>query len=627
MKPKSIYKTITSSFALLMLLSSAVAAAPGAFDSTFGIGGTVTDWAGAYQEQEIAIQPVGFASVRGFENDAPSPFRDNGKIAFTSDRDGNQEIYVMNNDGTGQTRLTNNTVIDAQPAFSPDGRRIAFFSQQTVGSSTANIKIMNVDGTNQTVVTMVTFNNVPYPSYPWRAWENRSLCWSPDGSKIAFDDEGEIFTISVTGTNRTNLTNHPANDYAPAWSPDGARILFTSYRVGYSTMHTMNAVDGSDLVQLPSMFYSWDVSPDWSPSGAKIVFTELSEDWFPTIIIADADGKNRLRFEGTGFGGGTRNMPRWSPDGAKIAFHYWKYPDDDCEIYVKNVSGGGPIQLTNTSGNNGQPSWQTVLRASSLADFDGDGRSDISVFRPSDRTWYLDRSTAGFSSTQFGISTDRIAPADFDGDGKTDISIYRDGVWWRIESSTNTARAIQFGLPGDVPVAADYTGDGRAELAVYRSGVWLMFDLIDNQSRTVAFGIATDSPVAGDYDGDGRADQAVYRNGEWHINRSSDGYTVVNFGLAADKLVQADYDGDEKIDPAVYRDGVWYLLRSSQGFAALQFGLPTDIPAAADYDGDGKTDVTIYRNGTWYILKSSNGTIGYQQFGLNGDLPIAARSQ
>ena len=549
--------------------------------------------------------------------------RANGKIAFTSDRDGNQEIYVMNNDGTGQVRLTNNPGADSFPAFSPDGRKIAFISQSTISPTFAvNIKIMNADGTNQTELTPINYFSSPSP---WH--EIKSLDWSPDGSKIAFDEGGEIFTVNVDGSNRRNLTNHPANDNAPSWSPDGSRIVFTSNRVPISIMHTMNA-DGSDVRALPSAGEFIDYSPDWSPTGTKIVFVVGSENFLPILYIANADGTNRQPFDGSGMGSMHRNKPNWSPDATKIVFHTWEFFSNDAEIYVKNVNGGALIRLTNTNGNNFQPSWQPLAPATTFADFDGDGRADISVFRPLDRTWYLNRSQLGFSAVQFGLATDKITPADYDGDGKTDIAVYRNGIWYLLGSTVGFGQ-IQFGLAGDIPQPADYDGDGKADLAVWRpsNGTWYVYNPANGQFNAAQFGVSTDKPVVGDYDGDSKADYAVFRpsNGAWYLQRSTAGFTGMQFGDANDKLVPADYDGDGKTDVAVFRpdNGVWYLMRSNLGFTGVQFGLGTDIPVPADYDGDGKADVAVFRDGIWYLLQSANGFSGVQ-FGLANDKPVAS---
>ena len=263
------------------------------------------------------------------------------------------------------------------------------------------------------------------------------------------------------------------------------------------------------------------------------------------------------------------------------------------------------------------------LTSKTAFDFDGDGRSDISVFRPSDSVWYLNRSAQGFLAIQFGLATDKIVPADYDGDGTTDLAVYRDGAWWIMRSTNGTVETRAFGQAGDIPVPADYTGDGRDELAVYRNGQWWSLDLSNEQSSLINFGLATDKPVPADYDGDGRVDQAVYRNGEWHINRSTLGYTVISFGLAGDRPVVGDYDADGRADLAVYRDGTWYLQQSTAGFSAIQWGLSTDIPTPADYDGDGKTDAAVFRDGTWYLNRTTSGVL-IQQFGLPGDKPVEA---
>lgn len=262
-------------------------------------------------------------------------------------------------------------------------------------------------------------------------------------------------------------------------------------------------------------------------------------------------------------------------------------------------------------------------RTTSAFDFDGDGKADISVFRPSDTVWYLLNSQNGFSAAQFGLATDKITPADYDGDGKTDISVFRDGTWYWLGSSNGAVGIVQFGVVGDIPVPADFTGDGRAELAVYRGGVWWTLNLANNQSNTVQFGIASDKPVPADFDGDGKSDYAVYRDGIWYMLRSTGGFTSVQFGIATDQPTVGDYDGDGTADQAVYRDGVWYVLGSTQGSFVVQFGIASDVPAAADYDGDGKTDFAVYRDGVWYLLGSRQG-FSAVQFGIASDKPIPA---
>jgi CSLREA domain-containing protein len=276
-------------------------------------------------------------------------------------------------------------------------------------------------------------------------------------------------------------------------------------------------------------------------------------------------------------------------------------------------------------------------RSPVVYDFDGDKKSDISVYRPADGVWHLFQSGSGYKGVQFGISTDKLVPADYDGDGKTDIAVFRENPnnpefahFFIFNSSTGTVQTIQFGTAGDIPVAGDWDGDGRSDIAVYRSGAQGYFFYRPSSQAGVNFlsipwGMTGDKPVASDFDGDGKTDPAVFRpsNGAWYVQKSRDGFYAIQFGIAEDKPVTGDYDGDGKTDFAVYRPsvGTWFLWQSTAGFAAAPFGLATDLPVPADYDGDSKTDIAVYRNGTWYQLNSSSG-FSAAVFGNQYDKPV-----
>lgn len=274
----------------------------------------------------------------------------------------------------------------------------------------------------------------------------------------------------------------------------------------------------------------------------------------------------------------------------------------------------------------------TFLVRSTPFDFDGDGKSDISVFR--NGTWYINRSQLGFTGINWGFATDIPAPADFDGDGKTDVSVYRDGNWYWINSSTNQFNSVQFGQNGDIPVPADFDADDKADISVFRptNGTWYRLNSAqNNQFFAAQFGISGDKPLIGDFDGDGRADLAVTRatNGtlNWYwINSSTNQFEALQFGFSTDIATPADYDGDGKTDVSVFRpsNGTWYRLNSAQNrqFTGVQFGLNGDLPVPADYDGDGKADVAVFRTGVWYRLNSSNNSFYGEQFGIITDKPI-----
>ena len=220
-------------------------------------------------------------------------------------------------------------------------------------------------------------------------------------------------------------------------------------------------------------------------------------------------------------------------------------------------------------------------------DFDGDGKSDISVFR--NGVWHLQRSQLGFAALNWGVASDVIAPADFDGDGKTDLTVYRpsNGEWSVFRSLDHTIFIVRFGAPEDFPRPADYDGDGKADICVFRpsNGTWYRLNSSNGQFVATAFGQAGDAPLIADFDGDGKSDIAVFR-------------------------------------PS---NGTWYRLNSQSGsFFAVAFGQAGDTPTLGDYDGDGRSEIAVFRpsGGVWYRLNSGDGNFYFEYFGTSGDRPI-----
>lgn len=267
-----------------------------------------------------------------------------------------------------------------------------------------------------------------------------------------------------------------------------------------------------------------------------------------------------------------------------------------------------------------------------VGDFDGDGRTDITVFRPDNGYWYIFGSLGPtFSFYEFGSAADILAPGDFDGDGKTDFAVFRtaDSTWYfRLKGGTFGSK--QFGSGTDIPAPADFNGDGKTDICVFRpsTGTWYI-SRSDSQNTfdAISFGQDGDKPVPADYDGDGKADVAVYRpsDGNWYVQGSAGNFFSAQWGVAGDQPVQADYDGDGKVDIGVFRqsEGMWYIVQTTAGIRYQQFGQSGDIPTPGDFDGDGKYDVAVWRpsDGNWYLSQSQDG-FAARSFGVLNDKPI-----
>lgn len=235
------------------------------------------------------------------------------------------------------------------------------------------------------------------------------------------------------------------------------------------------------------------------------------------------------------------------------------------------------------------------------ADYDGDGETDVAVWRPETGVWYIQLSTTGETRYHYwgtttayptGYLQDVPVPADYDGDGKTDIAVWRPdtGIWYLLLSTdnfdVNKAQYHHWGKLGDIPVVADYDGDGKADTAVFRynENNWYIRGSASAAMTVHKYGTAGDDLlVPADYSGDGKADIAVFRRGTWFIlDSTTNETTTFQLGFQNSIPVPADYDGDSKTDMAVYQEGTWYVYESgTPKFRSHIFGIAGDIPLAS----------------------------------------------
>ena len=261
-------------------------------------------------------------------------------IAFVSNRDGNDEIYVMNADGSNVTRITNHPEADNDPAWAPDGNRIAFHSARDRNSE---IYVMNADGSGPVNLT----NNLSSDLEP---------AWSPDGNRIAFrsnrSGNDEIYLMNADASGVVQLTHHAAEDSSPSWSPNGSKIAFSSDRDGHPEIYVIN-IDGSGLTRL-THHPEPDFQPVWSPDGSKIAFVS-SRDGFPAVFVMNADGSGSTRLTDP-LEHAHHPAPAWSPDGNRVAFN--AFSDGDLDIFVINTDGSGLTRLTENTARDSNPSWR-----------------------------------------------------------------------------------------------------------------------------------------------------------------------------------------------------------------------------------------------------------------------------
>ena len=253
----------------------------------------------------------------------------NGLLAFdeASTPNGFDQIWVVTPTGRGLRRLTHNEVFDSDPAWSPDGRMIAYDKGDGLHS---DIYVMSAQGKQQHQLTRK------------RGEDAASPAWSPNGHTIAYSNGGEIYTIGIDGAHPQRLTGQPA--VSPAWSPDGRKI---AYAFGAPPQIFVMNADGSDQRRLTV----GDV-PAWSPDGKSIAFLRSRKDT-SDIYVMDANGQSPHAV--------TKDAPvfgakfAWAPDGRQFAF-----VGGDFNVHVMPASGG-PIRRVDHGGHaSGEVSWQPI---------------------------------------------------------------------------------------------------------------------------------------------------------------------------------------------------------------------------------------------------------------------------
>ncbi len=257
------------------------------------------------------------------------------KIIFVSDRDGNDELYMMDYDGFNQTRLTFNKVRDYMPAWSADGRKIAFTSYRKL---VGGLYLLDLEaGKVSEISTKGT---------------NFSACFSADGKKLAFcstqDGNSEIYVASSDGKNIKRLTFNDAIDTAPSWSPTSREIAFTSDRSGTPQIYIMDA-EGSNIRRV-SFGGTYHDSPAWSPTGDRIAYVSRVDQIFDLYVLNLRTNQIAKLTESN-----ARNeSPSWSPDGRHLVFS--SNLKGSLQIFIIDYDGSNLRCLT-SSGANKLPCW------------------------------------------------------------------------------------------------------------------------------------------------------------------------------------------------------------------------------------------------------------------------------
>jgi Tol biopolymer transport system component len=270
-----------------------------------------------------------------------SPPVNGWEVAFTSERDGNPEVYAASADGSAVRRLTDNPALDGGPTWSPDGGRLAFHSAR---DGNLEIYVMASDGSNVQRLT----DNPASDSDP---------AWSPDSSRLLFvsdrDGSADIYVMNADGSNVQRLTTDAGVDTYPAWSPDGREIAFSASRGGSVEMYLMNA-DGTNVRQITNLFGANGWYPSWSPNNGDLALS-VERDGAADMYRLDRQGQNVVQLTEKS---DWLSSSDWSPDGGWIA--YMAAPGGNKDVLVMDNQGQYVFRITNDAADDYDPDWRAT---------------------------------------------------------------------------------------------------------------------------------------------------------------------------------------------------------------------------------------------------------------------------